>query len=188
MHKLIAFFTLSLIIGVSRCEAQEPQKPHEVPLVLVHLNLTSSAFQNGTAIPKQFTCQGKNISPPLAWSGVPENTESLVLICEDPDAPGGIFTHWIMYNIPPTKHGLAKSIPNSATLPDDSRQGKNGAGKTGYMGPCPPAGKPHHYRFRLFGLDGSLDFTGNVERKDFITAMKGHITAMGELTGTYQRE
>jgi Raf kinase inhibitor-like YbhB/YbcL family protein len=154
----------------------------------------SDAFAQGAAIPKNYTCDGENVSPPLAWSGVPSGAKILALICEDPDAPMGTFTHWIVYNLPHSLTELKEREPPgdsiSIALPDGTTsavpQGKNDFGKLGYGGPCPPGGT-HHYHFRLYGLDTLLALKPGASRRELFEVMKGHILAQGELMGTYAR-
>src|SRR5262245_39903925 len=121
------------------------------------LEVSSSAFREGEAIPKQYTGDGKNVSPPIRWEGGPSNTKSYALICEDPDAPVGIWTHWIVFNIPADKDALEEGVPSRDLFPDGTKQGRNDFGKIGYGGPAPPKGKPHRYFFKLYALDTQLD-------------------------------
>jgi Raf kinase inhibitor-like YbhB/YbcL family protein len=151
------------------------------------MQLTSSAFQEGEPIPRQYTADGKDVSPPLRWSGAPENTKSLALLCEDPDAPRGLWVHWVLFNVPPGPGELAEGIPTQARLPSDARQGKNDFGKIGYGGPSPPKGNPHRYFFRVYALDTTLDLKEGATRQDLLDAMKGHILAEGQLMGKYGR-
>ena len=151
------------------------------------ITLTSSAFANGQPIPQTYTCDGKNISPALQWSGVPAGAKSLALIVEDPDAPVGIFTHWVLYNLPPNLTGLNESVPRLAALADLGVQGINDFRKTAYDGPCPPAGKTHRYYFRLYALDIEPSLADGLTRQKLLDAMRGHILAQGEWMGTYQR-
>ena len=150
------------------------------------LTVTSSAFQNGQPIPKKYSCDGDNISPAVSWSTV-NNAKSYALTVEDPDAPSGMFIHWVIYNIPPSEHGLAEHIPTDATLPNGTIQGLNGAKKVGYTGPCPPPGKPHRYFFKLFALDRTLTLNGDVDHDKLLSAIQGHVVAQGQVMGTYQR-
>jgi Raf kinase inhibitor-like YbhB/YbcL family protein len=149
--------------------------------------VTSAAFQQGDVIPKRYTCEGDNISPALAWSQGPEGTKTYALVCEDPDAPSGMFVHWVMYNIPASERGLAENIAKTDPLPNGTRQGKNGAAETGYTGPCPPPGKPHRYFFRVFALDTDVNISGDVTRDVLMGAIQPHIIAEGSVMGTYQR-
>ena len=151
------------------------------------LQLTSPAFAPGAAIPREFTADGRGVSPPLQWDDVPAGTKSLVLICEDPDAPGGLFTHWLAYNMPAELTGLGEGVPTDRTLADGTYQGKNGFGKVGYGGPAPPRGRPHRYVFRLAALDVRLDLSPGAGRDELTTAMFNHVMAEGDLVGTYGR-
>lgn len=151
------------------------------------IELSSSAFRNGSPIPKQFTADGQDVSPPLKWSDPPAGTHSLALICEDPDAPRRVFTHWVLFNLPATERELSEHVPTEKTLPNGARQGVNDMNKIGYAGPAPPAGKPHRYYFKLFALDRSLDLEAGATKEQLLDVMKGHILAEGVWMGTYQR-
>jgi Raf kinase inhibitor-like YbhB/YbcL family protein len=155
------------------------------------IRLESAAFKDGGTIPKAHTCDGRGTSPPLAWSGVPEAARSMALIVEDPDAPGGTFTHWVLFDLPPETKGLGEGIPPEgevrlAPAGAAARQGKNDFGKLGYGGPCPPRGT-HRYVFLLYALDAPLNLKPGATRGDLLRAMKGHILAEGRLMGRYSR-
>ena len=144
------------------------------------MKITSSAFQEGGNIPSKFTCDGSDTSPPLQITGVPSEAKSLVLIADDPDAPSGLFTHWLVWNIPPQTNSIAEgSAPKGV-------QGTNDFGKSGYGGPCPPPGT-HRYSFKIFALDRELDLRAGAKRSQLDAAMKGHVIAQGELVGRYAR-
>ena len=149
------------------------------------LTVTSSAFGDGDAIPSTYTCDGDDISPPLAWDGVPSDAVGLVLILDDPDAPGGTWVHWVVYDIPATTTDLPEAA-SSGSLPAGAGEGLNGWGEAGYGGPCPPEGS-HRYYFRLYALDVELDGLQEPARADVEAAMQGHVVAEGELMGTYER-
>ena len=151
------------------------------------LPVSSPAFQEGDRIPAKYTCQGQDVSPPLAWSQPPVGTQSFALIVDDPDAPGGAFTHWVLFNIPSDSCELPEAVPAQAQLPSGALQGKNDFGRIGYAGPCPPPGRPHRYQFTLYALDQPLDLEAGVSKKQLLSAMQGHIITQGQLTGTYQR-
>ena len=151
------------------------------------LAVSSSAFQEGGKIPAKYTCEGQDVSPVITWGEPPAETQSFALIMDDPDAPGGVFTHWVLFNLPADSRELPEAMPTQAKLPDGSLQGKNDFGKTGYGGPCPPSGRPHRYQFTLYTLDQPLDLKAGASKKSVIDAMQGHILAQGRLTGTYQR-
>ena len=148
--------------------------------------IESPAFGNGEMIPKKYTCDGDDVSPPLKWKDVPEGTKSLALICDDPDAPLMTWVHWIVYNIPPEKDGLEENIPKKEIL-EKGMQGKNSWGKIGYGGPCPPGAKPHRYFLKLYALDSMLDIEPGIKKKKLMKEMEGHILAKTELMGLYKR-
>ncbi|HEY7029202.1 MAG TPA: YbhB/YbcL family Raf kinase inhibitor-like protein [Gemmatimonadales bacterium] len=154
------------------------------------LTLTSRAFSNQGSIPAQYTCEGKNVSPPLSWSGVPGETKSLALIVDDPDAPDPaaprtIWTHWVLYNLP-AKDGTLPEDAKPADLPPGTLEGTNDWKRTGYGGPCPPIGR-HRYYFRLFALDIVLPELSQPTRSTALASMQGHVVASYELMGTYQK-
>jgi Raf kinase inhibitor-like YbhB/YbcL family protein len=154
------------------------------------MNLTSSAFSDNQAIPKLHTCEGKDVSPPLSWSGVPANAKSLALIVDDPDAPDPAapkmtWVHWVMYDIPVSASGLPEGA-STAALPKGTLEGNNDWHRTGYRGPCPPVGR-HRYFFKLYALDTVLPDLNHPDKKALEKAMKGHIVADAQLVGTYQK-
>ncbi|MDW8326466.1 MAG: YbhB/YbcL family Raf kinase inhibitor-like protein [Anaerolineales bacterium] len=151
------------------------------------LQLTSAAFTEGSPIPAQYTCDGRDVSPPLRWSGAPEGVRSFALIADDPDAPAGTWVHWVLYNLPANTIELPEGIPPTESVAGGGRQGRNDFGRLGYGGPCPPRGKPHRYFFKLYALDTMLDLPARATKQDVERAMRGHILAEGQLMGTYQR-
>ena len=151
------------------------------------MRLSSKEFQHNEHIPSKFTCQGEDINPSLTIEAVPEGAQSLALIVDDPDAPVGVFTHWVIFNIAADSRGLSEAVPTQAELPNGALQGKNDFGRMGYAGPCPPSGRPHRYQFTVYALDSRLDLTAGVAKKQLLTAMQGHVLAQGELSGSYQR-
>jgi Raf kinase inhibitor-like YbhB/YbcL family protein len=145
------------------------------------MKITSTAFQEGGNIPSKFTCDGSDISPPLQITGVPSEAKSLVLIADDPDAPSGLFTHWLIWNIPPQTNSISEgSAPKGV-------HGTNDFGKPDYKGPCPPPGT-HRYSFKIYALDRELDLRGGAKRSQLDAAMKGHVVAQGVLVGRYARK
>jgi Raf kinase inhibitor-like YbhB/YbcL family protein/uncharacterized protein (TIGR00297 family) len=154
---------------------------------MADIKITSTAFQNGAAIPVKFSCTGENRSPVLMWSGLPERTQSLALIVEDPDAPMGTFIHWVIYNMTPTLEGLPEGMPKTDEVAEVGTQGLNGSGKHGYDGPCPPPGATHHYHFQLYALDVPPNLPVKLDSSGLKKAMRGHILAQGELVGTFKR-
>jgi Raf kinase inhibitor-like YbhB/YbcL family protein len=152
-----------------------------------HLTLTGPAFRDGETVPVAHTCDGENLSPPLAWTGAPVETRTFALICEDPDAPRGTWVHWLLWNLPADAVELGPGMPPRPELPSGARQGLNDGGDLGYGGPCPPRGPAHRYFFRLYSLDTSLNLPPGVNRSDLDAAMAGHILAQGTLMGMYGR-
>jgi len=151
------------------------------------LSVSSPAFKEGERIPSKYTCEGQDISPQLKWNGVPEESKSLALIMDDPDAPSGVFTHWVIFNLPPDSQDLPEAVPSASQLPSGALQGRNDFGRIGYGGPCPPPGYPHRYRFTLYALDKNLDLGAGSSKNQVLSAAKGHILAQGQLIGIYQR-
>ncbi len=150
------------------------------------MRLTSPAFSNGAPIPKRHGFDEQNVSPALRWSGVPANAKSLALICDDPDAPMGTWTHWVIYNLPADSTGLPEGTPATAELANGARQGANDFKRTGYGGPAPPPGKAHRYFFRLYALDVKLDIPAGAAKDELLKGMEGHVVAQGQLMGTFQ--
>ncbi len=152
----------------------------------MEIKVKSEAFEEGGMIPKKYTCDGEDASPPLSWTGVPEGTEALALICDDPDAPVGTWVHWVIFNIPPDTTGLSENIPPERVLESGARQGRNDFGNIGYGGPCPPRGT-HRYYFKLYALDKKVDLEPGATKDELLKAMEGHILAEGRLMGRYKR-
>jgi Raf kinase inhibitor-like YbhB/YbcL family protein len=150
------------------------------------MRVESPAFAEGGQIPRQYTCDGRDISPPLSWSGVPEATKSLALICDDPDAPGKTWVHWVLFNLPPRTKELLEGMPALETISGGGEQGVNDFRKIGYGGPCPPSGT-HRYVFKLYALDAEVALASGATRADLDRAMKGRVLAEGALTGKYSR-
>ena len=155
------------------------------------MTIRSTAFEPGMPIPKKYTGDGEDISPPLSWSGLPDGTAELALIVDDPDAPTREpWVHWVLYKIPATLSGLPEGVDKSerpANVPG-AMQGRNSWGRVGYGGPAPPRGHgTHHYRFRLYALDAPLEVKPGLDKSALLAAMRGHILAEAEIVGTYQR-
>lgn len=152
------------------------------------MQISSPAFRFGEAIPKKYTCDGEDVSPPLTIADVPPNAKALVLIMEDPDAPIGVFTHWVLYNVPPTLTALPEGVPKRPEVTGVGLQGVNDFGRVGYGGPCPPRGHgPHRYFFRLYAIDVQLQLPPRARKDDVLAAIKGHVLAQTEYMGTYKR-
>jgi Raf kinase inhibitor-like YbhB/YbcL family protein len=153
------------------------------------MKITSPAFAHNGEIPQKYTCEGSDVSPPLAWSGIPPNAKSLALIVDDPDAPDPkapqrTWVHWVLYDIPVNATGLEEGVKS---LPPGTLEGTNDWGRTGYGGPCPPIGR-HRYFFKLYALDTTLSDLKKPNKAALEAAMKGHVIAQGELIGTYQKK
>lgn len=149
--------------------------------------LATKAFANGGEIPKKHTCDGADVSPALSWNDAPAGTQSFALIADDPDAPVGTWTHWILWDIPAKSTGLPEGVPKVEESGDGARQGRNDFRHIGFGGPCPPPGKPHRYFFKLYALDSKLGVTAGANRSELERAMKGHVLAQAELMGKYGR-
>ncbi|HTX60900.1 MAG TPA: YbhB/YbcL family Raf kinase inhibitor-like protein [Methanobacterium sp.] len=150
------------------------------------IKITSPVFNEGEPIPARYSCNNVNVSPPLEFKDIPENTVSIAVILEDPDAPGGLFTHWIIFNLPADTNGLSEHIMPRELMDDGSKHGMNSFGLVGYGGPCPPSGT-HRYFFRVYALDVKLDLPPLVEREELLRAFEGHILDQGELMGVFTR-
>jgi Raf kinase inhibitor-like YbhB/YbcL family protein len=152
------------------------------------MQVMSTAFKNMQPIPRDYTCDGKNISPPLSWSSAPAGTKSFALIVEDPDAPAGTWTHWVVFDLPGDTSELSEDAVKSQFASGGMKEGLNDFKHIGYGGPCPPAGKPHRYMFKLYALDTMLGLKSGASKKELEAAMAKHILGQGQLTGTYQRQ
>jgi len=150
------------------------------------MKIYSSVFKAGGNIPSRYTIDGINVSPPLEWDEIPDGSQSLALICDDPDAPMGTWVHWVLFNLPPHKSGLPEGISPVPILSDGTRHGKNDFGKIGYGGPAPPSGT-HRYFFKLYALDIKLSCESGLKKQELLDEMKGHILAEAQLMGTYNR-
>lgn len=161
----------------------------EATTVTDSLALSTTAFDDGS-IPGQYTCDGEDVSPPLSVSGVPDDAATLALVVDDPDAPGGTFTHWLVWNVPAETTDLPSGLPQSETLPDlgGARQGRNDFDEVGYRGPCPPTGDgPHSYHFRLFAVGTTLDVDAGAEASTLSGALERATLARTELVAEYDR-
>jgi Raf kinase inhibitor-like YbhB/YbcL family protein len=150
--------------------------------------LTSTAFAPNQVIPAKYTCEGADVSPPLAWKDPPPATKSFALVCDDPDAPPGTWVHWVVWDMPPTLRGLPENLPKTPTLEDGTRQGTNDFKRTGYGGPCPPPGHgPHRYVFKLYAIDSVLGVAPGSTKSALEKAITGHTLARADLIGRYER-
>ncbi len=186
LHALPVLAAL-LFLAVLACSdgtddwAAVPRTDADVAVV----QLSSLAFAEGASIPVRYTCDGDNLSPPLAWEGVPSSAASLALIVDDPDARGWV--HWVLYDLPIDVVELPEGVAASETTPSGARQGVNDFNDLGYGGPCPPGGSPHRYSFKLYALDVALGLEAGTKKSELLGAIDGHILGEGQLTGTYQR-
>jgi Raf kinase inhibitor-like YbhB/YbcL family protein len=185
-RQVALWMTLLTLIaaGAVSCAPSESTLPEEGEMTL---SLSSPVFQEGEDIPITYTCDGQDISPPLTWGEPPSETQSFALIMDDPDAPGGVFTHWLLFNLPADSRELPEAVPPHNELANGALQGQNDFGTNGYGGPCPPSGPAHHYRFTIYALDQSLDLMAGASREQVLDDITGHILAWGQLTGIYQR-
>jgi len=154
---------------------------------LMAFSLKSRAFSEANTLAVKYTCDGADVSPELMWSDAPSNTKSFALIMDDPDAPAGIWVHWVLYDLAPGTTELAEAIPCTETLTGGAKQGLNSYKKIGYGGPCPPKGAPHRYFFKLYALDCLLNLAPGATKEEVEEAMKGHILAECQLMGKYGR-
>lgn len=200
MKNILFYF---LVISLAACtttpstpsNAPTPTKPiksteTQIPLsatqeVTMAFEITSPAFAKGGAIPADFSCDGRDVSPALAWTEPPAGTQSFALVMDDPDAPMGTWVHWVIFNIPASTRNLTEGTATDPRLSDGSLQGKTSAGSSGYHGPCPPSGT-HRYFFKLYALDNMLSLSTKADKKELLAAMEGHILANAELMGTFK--
>jgi len=185
MHGMKAIVGLLVVmgclLGVAGCTARDARG------AATSLELKSADFAAGGNIPRQFTCDGADMSPALEWEAPPAGTQSFALIADDPDAPVGTWVHWVIFDMPAKLRSLPQNLPKMEELADGSRQGRNDFGKVGYGGPCPPPGKAHRYFFKLYALDTKLNLKAGATKKEVEQAMQGHILGQGEYMGRYSR-
>ena len=183
------FLIIALLALFSGCISDQPKQETQIDeeTIINQISISSDAFNNGTSIPVEHTCDGEDRSPALSWDAVPAGAQSIALIVDDPDAPGKTWVHWVIYNIPTSSTGLPAAVPKNKTLYDGSLQGTNDFGRIGYNGPCPPPGNPHRYFFKVYALDTTLDLKSGATKSQLEAAMSGHILAQGEMVGKYGR-
>ena len=191
--KCLILTLVALALTLSACGTQatyggatQPSSSSVTQEAPMSLSISSVAFASGQSIPAKYSCVGREVSPPLTWSGAPANAKSFALIVDDPDAPMGTWVHWVMYNISAATNSLPEAMPAGGQLSDGSLQGKNSSGNLGYNGPCPPSGT-HRYFFKLYALDTLLNLSSGSSKDQLLKAMDSHILAQGELMGTFSK-
>jgi Raf kinase inhibitor-like YbhB/YbcL family protein len=178
---------LLMVLVLSACSRQSPPSTNEGgKQPEMKINITSSAFQDGGLIPSKYTCDGADVSPPLQWSGIPQDTKFLALICDDPDAPAKTWVHWVVYDLPPNIAQLPEAVPDTESLAAGGKQGRNDFGKIGYGGPCPPGGT-HRYFFKLYALASQTSLQPGATKEQLLKAIEGKVLGQGQLMGTYKR-
>jgi Raf kinase inhibitor-like YbhB/YbcL family protein len=184
-------FTILSSLALFGCSSGPKPLPPEPPAKQSpdrksEIKVTSAAFNEGQPIPRQYTCDGVNVSPPLEWSGVPKTAKTIAIIADDPDAPAGTWVHWVLYNLPAENIGFVENVPATENLKVGGFQGKNDFEKIGYGGPCPPSGT-HRYFFKMYAVDGELALKAGANGAELEKALQGHIVSQGQLMGTYRR-
>jgi len=184
----IALLMMFAVACAKQPTATKPNPPttQTPPGTTAAIKLTSSAFTEGQPIPRQYTCSGINISPPLEWTGIPKSAKTIAIVADDPDAPGGTWVHWVIYNLPADIIGMVENLPATEDLKGGGFLGKNDFEKIGYGGPCPPSGT-HRYFFKIYALDTELPLKAGATKAEVEKAMAGHVVAQGQLMGTYNR-
>lgn len=184
MNILNLYWLISLVVNLTLINNLPDLGKKEIKM---EIEIESRDFKEGELIPSKFTCDGANISPQLNWTCTIEGVKTFVLLVEDPDAPSGNFTHWIVYNIPARVNSLMQNSTPTKNVPDEILMGTNDFGRIGYGGPCPPSGI-HRYFFRIYGLDTAVHLDSGATKREVLKKMEGHIIARGELMGRYQRQ
>lgn len=186
MRRAICFLVVPLFLLCCSCRRESQTEPSETEVRKMNIELTSPAFEDGGTIPKQYTRDGPDVSPPLTWTPVPKGTKSLALICDDPDAPMGTWVHWVIFNLPSDIGELPENVPALRALASRAKQGTNDFGRIGYGGPCPPSGT-HRYYFKLYALDTELNLEAGATKAELLDAVDGHVLGEGRLMGRYSR-
>ena len=190
MRRCIAISALSLI-GFLACTSRPQPVANTQPVATptqteAVMKVTSIAFKEGEPIPRQYTCDGINVSPPLEWSGVPKTAKTIAIIADDPDAPSATWVHWVLYNLPAENIGMVENLPPTENLKAGGFQGKTDFDKVGYGGPCPPSGT-HRYFFKVYAVDSELPLKAGATKDELLKAMEGHTVGQAQLMGTYKR-
>ena len=182
----------SLLLALAACHACRPEaeagmRPGERENEMDKIEISSSAFEEGGAIPRRHTCDGEDVSLSLSWSRLPQDTRSLVLICDDPDASVGTWVHSVLYGLSPDVTALPEGVPSDEDGLAGARQGTNDFRRIGYGGPCPPRGSTHRYFFKLYAVDSVTEIPSGARVKDVLKAIEGRVLAEGQLMGRYKR-
>jgi Raf kinase inhibitor-like YbhB/YbcL family protein len=185
---LFSWVALAMAFFLVSCSRGEKSKAPQEKGTSAAIELTSPAFVVGAPIPAKYACDGENVSPPLKWMGIPQDAQSLALICEVPDAPEGSRVLWLVYNIPPLVAELSEAAPVVGVLPNGAKQGMNDFKNLGYTGPCPPPGKTHRCMFKLYVLDDMPKLPPGISKNDLIKAMEGHHLGERQLMATCQKK
>ncbi|MGN6734338.1 MAG: YbhB/YbcL family Raf kinase inhibitor-like protein [Candidatus Binatia bacterium] len=176
----IAGLLLTGVLGAAPVFSAESGSPQK-------FILTSSAFQPGAEIPRKYTCDGDDVSPPLRWENPPAGTKAFAMIADDPDAPGGTWVHWVIYDLPAETKELTEGLPKTEVIAGGAKQGINDFRKVGYGGPCPPSGSAHRYFFKLYALDAATNLKPREMKQQLLDALKAHVLAETDLTARYKR-
>ncbi len=186
--RIISSMVIAIVLSTIQANAQPASvdSKNNAKRTSTRMEFSSSAFSSGQTIPKKYTADGANVSPPLKWSSI-EGAKSFAVICNDPDAPVGDWIHWVIFNIPPNSLGLYEGVKPEKHVPNGARQGTNSFHKIGYGGPSPPAGKPHRYFFTVYALKDLLNLDPGSTADEVKGAMQGHIIAQEQYMGTYGR-
>ena len=186
---MFKIYGILIILSIMLCSCEEKggSESEKKGGTKMEIKVKSSAFEDGGMIPKKYTCDGSDVSPPLSWEGLPEGTKSIALISDDPDAPMGTWVHWVLYNLSADAKGLPEGVPRKENLENGALQGRNDFPNIGYGGPCPPGGT-HRYFFKIYALDTMLNIPSGCTKKGLLNAMEGHILAQGQLMGKYKRQ
>jgi Raf kinase inhibitor-like YbhB/YbcL family protein len=188
MKDFLLVLTSSIFFFYCACGRPENKdKKENKEVKMSELKIISSSFKNGEIMPSKYTCEGEDISPQIGWGELPEGVKSLALVCNDPDAHGGDFVHWVIFNIPTEIDSLPEGLAPVDTLDFGAIQGMTDFGSVGYGGPCPPRGSVHHYHFKLYGLDKMLEVGENVTKDVLLKEIEGHVVAKGEIVGLFKR-
>ncbi len=188
-YVVIVALALAGLAGIPRLSAADHGQVNDdmMHAKVTQLYVTSPAFGDGGRVPVRYTADGDNTSPPLRWSRAPPGVVEYAIICEDPDAPRGTYTHWVIYGIPGSYDHLDEGVTQVSELDNGAMQGKNSDEGIGYTGPSPPPGKPHRYEFKVYALSARLDLPAGINKEDLRKAMDGYVVAKGKLTGLYSR-